>query len=137
MPARILIAEDNQASRELVEYLLGARGYTTFAAPNGREGLRLAREMVPDLIICDLQMPVLNGYEVVRRLKEDPLLRQIPVIALTAYSMPGDREKTLAAGFSGYFSKPIDPETFIGEVENFLRPELRAHRTGIGSRSET
>ncbi len=137
MPARILIAEDNQASLELVEYLLGTWGYTTHAVSNGGEGLRIAREMVPDLIICDLQMPVLNGYEVVQVLKADPLLRQIPVIALTAYSMPGDKEKAIAAGFTGYFSKPIDPETFIAEIEHFLRPELRARRTGIGSHSET
>ncbi|MBI4290020.1 MAG: response regulator [Betaproteobacteria bacterium] len=136
MPARILIAEDNRASLELVEYLLGTRGYTTRAASNGGEGLRIAREMVPDLVICDLQMPVLNGYEVVRVLKADPLLGPIPVIALTAYSMPGDRDKAIAAGFNGYLSKPIDPETFIAEIEHFLRPELRARRTENGSQSE-
>jgi len=136
MPARILIAEDNRASLELVEYLLGAMGYATLTAANGGEGLRLAREKVPDLIVCDLQMPVLNGYEVVRGLKADPLLRPIPVIAVTAYSMPGDREKALAAGFNGYFSKPIDPEAFVGEVEKFLPPELRARRRSNGSRPD-
>ncbi|MBI2315540.1 MAG: response regulator [Betaproteobacteria bacterium] len=121
MPARILIAEDNRASLELVEYR-----YATRTAAEGREGLRLAREWVPDLIVCDLQMPGLNGYEVIRALREAPLLRAIPVVAVTAFSMPGDREKAIAAGFNGYFSKPIDPETFVGQIEDFLRPELRA-----------
>lgn len=133
MVARILVIEDNNANLELTEYLLKASGYATFAARDGEEGVRAARKEHPDLIICDLQMPVMDGYEVLRELKKDPLLRQIPVIAVTALSMPGDRSSVLALGFDDYVSKPIDPETFVGTVEAFLPPPLRAPRPPDGS----
>jgi CheY-like chemotaxis protein len=128
MAARILIIEDNKANLELVEYLLRASGYATFSARDGEEGIRAARKEIPDMIICDLQMPIMDGYGVVRELKKDPLLRPIPVIAVTALSMPGDRNNVLAAGFDGYLSKPIEPETFVRTVEGFLLPGLRARR---------
>jgi CheY-like chemotaxis protein len=128
MAARVLIIEDNKANLELVEYLLKASGYATLTARDGAEGVRTARKERPDLIICDLQMPIMDGYEVVRELKKDPLLQRIPVIAVTALSMPGDRGNVLAAGFDGYLSKPIDPETFTRTVEGFLPPGLRAQR---------
>src|SRR5436190_24054078 len=105
MAARVLIIEDNKANLELVEYLLKASGYTTLAARDGEEGGRAARKQHPDLIICDLQMPIMDGYEVVKHLKNDPLLRSIPVIAVTALSIAGDRNKLLAAGVDGYGSK--------------------------------
>lgn len=130
MVSRILIIEDNPISLELAEYLLKASGYLTLAAGNGEEGVRIARQEHPDLIICDLQMPIMNGYEVVQELKADPLLRPIPIIAVTALSMPGDRHNVLSAGFNGYLSKPIDPETFVRAVEEFLGPELRAPAHG-------
>jgi CheY-like chemotaxis protein len=126
MAARILIVEDNPANLQLVEYLLNAFGHFTLAARDGRAGLQVAGEARPDLIICDLQMPVMDGYELVRRLKEDPLLRHIPVIAVTAFSMPGDRINVLSAGFEGYFSKPIEPEIFVGQIEAFLPAPLRS-----------
>ena len=126
MAARILIIEDNKTNLELVDYLLKASGYETLTARDGEEGLRTAREEHPDLVICDLQMPVMDGYEVVREMKKDPLLRSIPIIAVTALSMPGDRSNILAAGFDGYLSKPIDPETFVRSVQDFLLSELRA-----------
>jgi len=128
MAARILIIEDNKANLELVEYLFKASGYTTLAARDGEQGVGTARKEHPDLIICDLQMPIMDGYEVVRELKKDPLLRPIPVIAVTALSMPGDRNNVLAAGFDGYLSKPIEPETFVRTVEGFLPQGLRARR---------
>jgi len=128
MAARVLIIEDNEANLELAEYLLKASGYATLTARDGEEGIRGARKEHPDLIICDLQMPIMDGYGVVRELKKDPLLRPIPVIAVTALSMPGDRNNVLAAGFDGYLSKPIEPETFVRTVEGFLLPGLRAHR---------
>ena len=133
MAARILIIEDNKANLELAEYLLKASGYTTLTAMDGEEGVRTARKEHPDLIICDLQMPIMDGYEVVRELKKDPLLRSIPVIAVTALSMPGDRNQVMSAGFDGYLSKPIDPETFAGTVEGFLPPGLRARRSVDGA----
>lgn len=129
MAARILIVEDNKINLELVEYLLNSFGYSTFAARDGAEGVRTALREHPDLIICDLQMPVLNGYEMVRELKKDSLLSLIPIIAVTALSMPGDRDQVMSAGFNGYLSKPIDPETFVRTVEGHLAPELRARRS--------
>jgi CheY-like chemotaxis protein len=122
MTARILIVEDNAANLELVEYLLKAGGHRTLAATDGAEGVRMAREQLPDLVICDLQMPVLNGYEALQQLRGDPALRAIPVIAVTAFSMPGDREKVVQAGFDGYLTKPIDPETFLQQIEKHIRP---------------
>jgi CheY-like chemotaxis protein len=128
MAARILIIEDNKANLELAEYLLKASGYETLTAQDGAQGVRSARKDKPDLIVCDLQMPVMDGYEVLREVKKDPLLRQIPIIAVTAFSMPGDRNNVLTQGFDGYLSKPIDPETFARTVEGFLPPELRSRR---------
>ena len=125
MTARILIIEDNYANLELAEYLLNAWGHVTLAARDGAEGVRTARHEQPDLIICDLQMPVMNGYEVVRELKTDASLALVPVIAVTAMSMPGDRDQVMSAGFQGYLPKPIDPETFVQTIEGFLPPEMR------------
>lgn len=126
MTTRILILEDNPANLELMRYLLGAFGYTALYARNGKDGLAMVQRERPDLILCDVQMPEMGGYEVVRQLKDTPELSAIPVIAVTAYAMVGDREKMLAAGFDGYISKPIMPETFIEEMEAFLPRELRA-----------
>lgn len=126
MPARILIVEDNAANLELVDYLLMAGGHQTIAATDGAEGVRIALEQLPDLVICDLQMPMLNGYEVLQCLRQEPGLRTIPVIAVTAFSMPGDREKVAKAGFNGYLTKPIEPETFVARIEEHLPPEKRS-----------
>lgn len=126
MTARILIIEDDYASRELVKYLLDEAGYDTLDAENGSLGLRLALEANPDLVVCDLQMPVMNGYTVIRQLHADPVWRRVPMIAVTAFSMEGDRETALSAGFDEHITKPIAPETFVGQVELFLPPELRA-----------
>jgi two-component system cell cycle response regulator DivK len=126
MGARILIAEDNEANLALVEYLLRAAGHETLSATDGAEAVSLVRQAPPDLVICDLQMPVLDGYAVLAQLREDPALRDVPVIALTAYSRRSDRTSVLVAGFDGYLSKPIDPEAFIAQIEKYLRPELRS-----------
>jgi two-component system cell cycle response regulator DivK len=126
VPARILIIEDDDFSRDLVHYLLHSAGYTTLDAVDGGVGLQYALEKNPDLILCDLQMPVMNGYDVIRRLKDNPLWRPVPIVALTAFSMAGDRENALAAGFDEHFSKPITPERFIQQIESLLSPNLRA-----------
>lgn len=126
MAAHILIIEDNRASLDLVDYLLKASGYATFTARDGRTGLAIANERHPNLIVCDLQMPLMDGYEVMRRLKKEPALARVPVIAVTAFSMPGDHANALSAGFDGYIAKPIDPETFVATIERFLPPGLRA-----------
>jgi CheY-like chemotaxis protein len=125
MSARILIVEDNEANLDLVRYLLQFRGYTTIEAIDGESGIEMARAERPDLVLCDLQMPGISGFGVLRAIRAEPKIRELPVVALTALSMPGDRDTVLAAGFDGYLSKPIDPETFVSDVEAFLRPELR------------
>lgn len=132
MSARILIAEDHADSLALMQYLLSAHGYTTISAPDGERALHEAHAQLPDLIICDLQMPKLSGFEVVSALRQDVRTEAIPVIAVTAFSMLGDREKVLSAGFNGYFSKPIEPDRFVAQVEPFLPKALRAVRASGG-----
>ena len=121
MAVRILVIEDNPTNLELMTYLLTAFGHTPSAARDGEEGLAVAQREQPDLILCDVQLPQMNGYEVARWLKSHPHLRTIPLIAVTALAMVGDRDKLLAAGFDGYIAKPISPETFVAEVEGFLQ----------------
>ncbi len=128
MVACILVIEDDEASRMLVTYLLEADGYRVYGAPDGREGVRAALEHGPDLILSDLQMPVMDGYEVARLLHADPGWRRAPLVAVTAFSMPGDREKALEVGFQDHISKPIDPERFVRQVEAYLAPASRAVR---------
>jgi len=120
MPARILIIEDNPANLELMSYLLHAFGHDTLTACDGQEGLEAAQRESPDLIICDVELPGINGLEVARRLKSDHVLRWIPLVAVTAFAMVGDRDRMLSAGFDGYIPKPIAPEKFVGQVEAFL-----------------
>jgi CheY-like chemotaxis protein len=128
MLARILIIEDNATNLELQQYLLNSAGYVTLSAADGAEGMRVARQERPDLVLCDLRMPIMNGYEVVQEFKADTRLQQIPIVAVTASSMSGDSKKALAAGFDGYIAKPIEPETFVQQVEDFLPRELRVVR---------
>ncbi len=137
MPARILIIEDNPENLELMIYLLNAYGHTPLVARDGYAGLAAAQREIPDLIICDIQLPGIDGYEIARQLKADPALCNIPRVAVTAYAMVGDRNKVLEAGFDGYLSKPIDPETFVSQIDTFLRPPLRAgvRRTTSGPAS--
>jgi two-component system cell cycle response regulator len=126
MATRILVIEDNAANLELMRFLLTAHGYAVLAAHDGEEGLDIARRELPDLILCDLQMPGIDGYQVAKRVKATPALQHIPMVAVTAYAMVGDRDKVLSAGFDGYFAKPITPETFVQQVEAFLKPEFKS-----------
>ena len=128
MPARILVIEDNPDNLALAVYLLGAAGHETIEARDGAQGVRAAREALPDLIVCDLQMPVLDGFEVLQHLRVDPATRSIPVVAVTAFSMPSDRARVEAAGFDGYLSKPIDPERFAQQVESHFPAQARSLR---------
>ena len=118
--ARILVIEDNPANLELMTYLLRAYRYETVTATDGEAGLQLARLELPQAIICDVQMPRMDGFAVVRALKSDPATKAIPIVAVTAFAMVGDRERVLAAGFDGYVGKPIVPETFVPQIEQFL-----------------
>jgi two-component system cell cycle response regulator len=127
MGTRVLIVEDNAMNRELMDYLLRAFGFETLKAVNGRIGLDVARRERPDLILCDIQMPDVDGLEFARQAKADPALRDMPLVAVTALAMVGDRERVLAHGFDGYISKPLDPQRLI-EVVNGLLPEA-LHRS--------
>jgi len=118
--ARILIIEDNPANMELMVYLLGAFGHTTIEAQDGEKGLEILSQEIPDLILCDIQMPGIDGYELLHRLKLNPKLVAVPVVAVTAYAMVGDRDKVLNMGFNGYIPKPINPETFVKDIEKFI-----------------
>lgn len=126
MPARILVVEDNAANLELVRYLLSYSGYAVLEARDGAQGVETALRELPDLIVCDLQMPLLDGYQVLARLRADATTAAIVVVAVTAFSMPNDRQKVITAGFDGYLSKPIEPERFVAQIEAFLPPGLRA-----------
>src|SRR5437773_244131 len=103
---RILVADDRASSRELLRVALEIAGYQVSEACDGAEAVRLARELGPDLILLDIQMPVLDGAEAVRLLRQDPRFATLPIVALTAYGMRGDREKALTAGFTSYLTKP-------------------------------
>jgi two-component system cell cycle response regulator len=120
MQPRILIIEDNPTNTELVAYLITSVGWQTLTATDGEEGVALAGKERPDLILCDINVPKLDGFGIVARLKADPQLHRIPVIAVTALAMVGDRERAFAAGFDGYLPKPIVPETFLGTLRSFL-----------------
>ena len=120
MSARILLIEDNFQNRYLATYLLEQRGHVVIQAMSGPQGLELAARLLPDLILLDIQIPDMDGYAVASALKSDPQLKAIPIIAVTSYAMFGDREKCLSAGAEGYLEKPINPETFVDEVEHFL-----------------
>jgi len=126
MSARILIIEDHPANMELMAYLFNAFGHVPLSAFDGEAGIEAAQREMPDLIVCDINLPKMDGYDVVRNLKDNPALRQIPVIAVTALAMVGDREKLLDAGFDGYVGKPIEPEIFVTQIEKFISPELRS-----------
>jgi CheY-like chemotaxis protein len=122
MAARIVIIEDSPTNLELMRYLLHDSGHILLTASDGSEGIELARHANPDLIVCEIQMPDLDGYEVARRLKKDPVLRSIPLVTVTSYAMVGDRNVAVAAGFDGYLTKPITPSKSVCQLEVFLRP---------------
>jgi two-component system, cell cycle response regulator DivK len=122
MNKTILLIEDNEQNRYLATFLLEKHGYSVVPASNGVTGIELGLSFQPKGILLDIQLPGLDGYEVARALRRNALLDNVPIIAVTSYAMAGDREKAMAAGCDGYIEKPIDPETFVSEVEKlFLR----------------
>lgn len=116
----ILVIEDNDDNIVLIDYLLTAHGYSPLLARDGYEGVRLAIESHPDVVLLDIRMPGMDGYEVVAALRARPELAGTRIVAVTASAMVGDREQVVAAGFDGYIEKPIDPERFIAQVERWL-----------------
>ena len=120
MGKKILIVEDIEDNRKLLSDLLGAVGYTLVEAQAGVEGVARAAEHKPDLILMDIQMPVMDGYEATRRIKADPALSAIPVIAVTSYALSGDEDKARAAGCDGYIAKPFSPRQMLAKVREIL-----------------
>lgn len=117
MSRLVLLIEDNEQNRYLARFLLEARGYRVEMEEDGRRGAARAEALMPDLILLDIQLPGMDGYAVARAIRSVAALRETPMIAVTSYAMVGDREKALESGCSGYLEKPIDPETFVRDVE--------------------
>ena len=123
MSAKILLIEDNEQNRYLATFLLEKRGYNVVSAEDGLKGVELAQKIIPAMILLDIQLPGMDGYAVARTLRRNPALCRIPIVAVTSYAMPGDREKALEAGCTAYIEKPIDPDTFVDSIERFLPPK--------------
>jgi CheY-like chemotaxis protein len=121
MTQSILLIDDNEINLELMSYLLGAFGYEVRTACDGPAGLAAAERDPPDLILCDVVMPGMDGYTVARMLAAHSCLADVPVVAVTALAMVDDRDKVFESGFDGYITKPIDPETFPLEIASFLK----------------
>ena len=120
MGPRILLIEDNEQNRYLTTYLLEQHGFEVVSAENGRLGIELAAQQSFDLILLDMQLPIMDGYSVARELRLDRDLKTIPIVAVTSYAMAGDRERILAAGCDGYMEKPINPDTFVADIRRHL-----------------
>jgi two-component system cell cycle response regulator DivK len=120
MTGRVLLIEDNEQNRYLATFLLERSGFTVTSASDGLHGIDLASSIMPDIILLDIQLPLIDGYAVARSLRRNPALDRIPIIAVTSFAMAGDQEKAALAGCDGYVEKPINPETFVQTVKSFL-----------------
>jgi CheY-like chemotaxis protein len=125
MKTKVLLIEDNEQNRYLATFLLEKHGYEVVSAADGPAGIALAMTIKPALILLDIQLPLMDGYAVARELRNNPALRDIPIIAVTSFAMVGDREKPLASGCNGYLEKPINPDTFVTEIGRFLPPNQK------------
>jgi CheY-like chemotaxis protein len=117
---KVLIAEDNAVNRELLRELLELRGYTVLEACDGQEALRMIEQAQPELLLLDIGMPVMDGFAVIKNIRENPRLAKLPVVAVTAYAMRGDQERILSSGFDGYLSKPVNPSSLAQELDRVL-----------------
>lgn len=125
MCARVLVVDDDPVNADLLGYLLRAYGHDAVLTLGGDEALQEAAARVPDVVLCDIQMPGVDGFEVLRRMRGDARFDHTQIVGVTALAMVGDREKILAAGFDGYLTKPITPETFVGDIERYLPVNCR------------
>ena len=125
MKNKILVIEDNEQNMYLVTYILERYNFLVIQARNGAEGVSLAEKLLPEMILLDIQLPVMDGYTVARELRKINSLDKTPIIAITSYAMPGDREQAIKAGCSGYIEKPINPDTFISEINEYLKSDFR------------
>jgi two-component system, cell cycle response regulator DivK len=120
MTKRILVIEDQEDNRQILRDLLGNAGYEMTEAENGQDGVAAATSQKPDLILMDIQLPIMDGYEATRRIKANPELKAIPIIAVTSYALSGDEGKALAAGCDAYITKPYSPRQLLAKVKEFL-----------------
>jgi len=123
MSKRILVIEDQEDNRQIVRDLVTASGYELIEATTGEEGLEVAARERPDLILMDIQLPGIDGYEVTRRIKANPKLSKIPIIAVTSYALSGDDKKAFAAGCDGYVTKPYSPRLLLAKIREYLPPK--------------
>jgi two-component system, cell cycle response regulator DivK len=121
MTKRILVVEDQEDNRQIIRDLVTSAGYELIEAQDGEEGVALAAQEKPDLILMDIQLPVLDGYEATRRIKAQPELKAIPVIAVTSYALSGDDQKAFAAGCDGYVTKPFSPRQLLAKIREHLK----------------
>jgi two-component system, cell cycle response regulator DivK len=119
MSKRILVVEDQEDNRRIVRDLLSSAGFELIEAVTGEEGVQRAEETVPDLILMDIQMPVLDGYEATRRIKASAKCRHIPIIVITSYALSGDAAKAMAAGADAYVAKPFSPRELLAKIRQF------------------
>jgi two-component system cell cycle response regulator DivK len=124
MKLKVLVIEDNKQNMYMINYLLESYGYDVTQSFNGIDGIQKAKKEKPDIILLDIQLPEMDGYTIARELKKNEELKDTPIIAVTSYAMPGDKEKAMDAGATGYIEKPINPDTFVVEMESFLPPHL-------------
>ncbi len=133
MTTTVLVIEDNEKNMYLVTFILERSGYRVLQARDGQSGITLAAQAKPDLILMDIQLPVMDGYTVARELTSNEDLKHVPIVAVTSYAMSGDRERALASGCIGYIEKPINPATFLVEIKQFLPPTKADLLKGSGS----
>jgi two-component system, cell cycle response regulator DivK len=122
MTKRILVIEDQEDNRRILRDLLSSVGYELIEAENGEDGVAAAAAERPDLILMDIQLPLLDGYEATRRIKAQPALSAIPIIAVTSYALSGDEDKARAAGCEGYVTKPFSPRELLAKIREYLPP---------------
>ncbi len=128
MKIKILIIEDNEMNMYMLTYLLQKEQFDVLQAYNGKDGIETALAQRPDIILLDIQLPIMDGYSVAEKIRAHEILKQTPIIAVTSFAMPGDREKALESGATGYIEKPINPDTFINQMFSFLPAELIQRR---------
>ncbi len=121
MKKKVLIIEDNEQNMYMLTYLLESNDYEVYQSYNGPEGIANAKKIKPGIILLDIQLPEMDGYAVARELRTIKELTGIPIVAVTSYAMPGDKEKAYEAGVTGYIEKPIDPDTFISQLEESIK----------------
>jgi len=131
MKFKALIIEDNEQNMYMLTFLLEKNGYQVYQAFNGRDGMNAAIKHLPDIILLDIQLPEMDGYEIARKLRQRNDLDHVPIVAVTSHAMVGDREKVMASGATGYIEKPIDPDNFVQQMESYFSEELLQRRNQL------